>query len=168
MTDNFNFINYEDKLFDLDDMKAVNFINSNPKYAAAGFMQNWFDNMENMARMLEKLAIEENTEAIMNIAPVFLGEWRSFKEKLSPLMPEESLEADELADFNRNLIEEQLELLIRAMEEFDVDRADELVLLLKKFKYPDNCKGIMEDIYTAVTNLDEDKVRECVEDFHHQ
>lgn len=121
-----------------------------------------------MARMLEKLAIEENTEAIMNIAPVFLGEWRSFKEKLSPLMPEESLEADELADFNRNLIEEQLELLIRAMEEFDVDRADELVLLLKKFKYPDNCKRIMEDIYTAVTNLDEDKVRECVEDFHHQ
>ena len=48
------------------------------------------------------------------------------------------------------------------MEEFDVDRADELDLLLKKFKYPDNCKGIMEDIYTAVTNLDEDKVRECV------
>ena len=60
--DNFEFINYEEKLFGLTDFEAVNFVNKNAKYAAAGFMQNWFDNMEN----IKVEARKEFTEIDMN------------------------------------------------------------------------------------------------------
>jgi len=120
--------------------------------------------LSGMARMLEKCAINGEVQQIHAVSPVFIEWWRSYKEKLEPVSArEKSLDdAREKVEFNEDILREQLGLLHDAVEDMDVDRADDIAALLKGFDYPAQYKEIMNAIYAAVTDLDAEKIAELV------
>lgn len=110
-----------------------------------------------VARMLEYAARDEKVDVIENVTSVFLQEWRKMKEILKPVVERENLnEKKEKPD--RELIKELLHLLKGAIEEMDVDTADEIMKQLKKYEYPESIMTeVMEKLSLAVTNLDEEQ-----------
>lgn len=108
-----------------------------------------------VAKMLEYAARDEKTVEIKSITPVFLQEWRRMKEILAPVVESmDSGEGKEPPDYE--LIRELLPLLKRAIEEMDVDTADEIIKQINRFTYSDNeMAGTVEALGLAVTNLDD-------------
>lgn len=109
-----------------------------------------------VARMLEKAAINNNIDLIESMHDTFVEELLEKKHQCEEILPNQIEE--ELVEANMSLISEQLQLLYEAVKDVDVDRADEIVELLKGFKYPENISKRMEIIYSAVMNLDENAV----------
>ncbi|MDD6570871.1 MAG: ATP-binding protein [Thermoflexaceae bacterium] len=116
--------------------------------------------LSGMARLLELAAINNKKDTIDNVTPVFLEEWRNYKEKLSPVTEREKRLVGnvEKIELNIDVLMEQLSMLCVAMQEMDVDRADGIVSLLKGFEYPDEYTDKMNELYTAVEALDADEV----------
>lgn len=112
-----------------------------------------------VARMLEVAAINGNIDVIEQVTPAFLSEWKSYKDKLSPITEREKmLKNDSLVDVNMDIVKMQLDMLNEAMQNMDIDKADEIVELLKEFVYPKELNSIMEKLYEAVSNIDDVKV----------
>lgn len=122
-----------------------------------------------IARMLEYAARDLDQERIIQITPVFLEEWQEMKQRLAPLVkaavPEEDGPKPEA--FPR-MTEEYLRLLKDAMEAMDIDTADEIVVQLKRFHYPEHLMPYLERLELAVANLDAEqtiaeieKIRKC-------
>ena len=120
--------------------------------------------LSGMARMLELAAVNERLDTIARVTPVFLEEWRSYKEKLRPVMERETqlAKSKEKLAFNAGVVSEQLFLLQTALADMDVDRADGIVNILAGFAYPEEYQPVMDGIYAAVRNLDAEKVTELV------
>ncbi|MDD6797434.1 MAG: response regulator [Clostridia bacterium] len=117
--------------------------------------------LSGMARMLELAAINKRLDIIEQVTPAFVEEWRSFKEKLKPVSDAEALSSDsEKIPVNKELIVEQMGLLNQAMDDMDIDRADEIVQLLKGFDYSAEDGLLMEQLYAAVSNIDNERVME--------
>lgn len=114
--------------------------------------------LSGVARMLEYAARDDKTDVIENITPVFLQEWGSMKEILKPIMQMgDSNEDREEPDYG--LTKELLRLLRNAIEEMDVDAADEIIRQLKRFAYSESIMTeVMENLCLSVTNLDEEQV----------
>lgn len=110
-----------------------------------------------VAKMLEFAARDGKVDVIKQITPLFLQEWAHMKEILEPVSEsEESGGEKEQADYK--FTKELLHLLRNAIEEMDVDTADEIMQELKRFSYP---KIIMTEVLgglsLAVTDLDEEQ-----------
>lgn len=113
-----------------------------------------------VARILEYAARDEKISQIQNITPVFLQEWRRLKEILKPVVQGEKQEEATKA-LDSKLIGELLHMLIHAMEEMDVDTADEIIEQLKQFDYQEDIiKETVDVLCLAVINLDEEKTTE--------
>ena len=54
-------------------------------------------------------------------------------------------------------------LLKAAMEDMDIDTADEVMSQIKSFHYPDDVFSNIEKLGIAVTNLDGEEVKACIE-----
>lgn len=105
-----------------------------------------------VARMLEYAARDEREEVLERITPYFLEEWRSTKEIFEPVVgtPEEG---EEIPDYE--MIKEYLKLLQTAMEQMDVDAADEIMKQLNRFRYPGkNMAEAVRKLGLAVADLD--------------
>ncbi len=108
--------------------------------------------LSGVARMLEYAARDEREETLEHITPYFLEEWRAAKEIFEPVVrtPEEGVE---IPDYE--MIKEFLKLLQTAMEQMDVDAADEIVKQLKRFRYPEkDMTEAVRNIGLAVADLD--------------
>ena len=116
--------------------------------------------LSGMARMLELAAIQGKEDTIRTVTPLFLDEWRNYKEKLRPVADREASRAEHDGEriFNKEILVEQLELLQAAMDEMDVDRADDIVALLQCLEYPEEYRKLMNGLFAAVSNLDEKEV----------
>lgn len=120
-----------------------------------------------VSRILEYAARDEKIDVIENVAPVFLQEWRKMKEILKSIAEENSNEKKE--EPNHELTKELLRLLRNAMEEMDVDTADEIIQQLKRFAYPENIMTeVMGNLCLAVTNLDEEQTVVWINKFEHE
>jgi len=110
-----------------------------------------------VARMLEYAARDGKIDVIEKLTPVFGQEWKKMKEVLQSVADKESPEKKkEEPDYE--LTKELLHLLRNAMEEMDVDTADEIIKQLKRFAYPDSIMtDVMENLCLAVANLDEEQ-----------
>lgn len=112
-----------------------------------------------VARLLEQAAREQKKERILQLTPVFLEEWQEMKERLVPVvkewMPEKKGEKPE-ADLK--MLKEYLKLLQEAMEDMDVDTADEIAEQLKRFCYPGQLEDEIESLTRAVAGLDAERV----------
>ncbi|MGN0430806.1 MAG: ATP-binding protein [Lachnospiraceae bacterium] len=121
--------------------------------AVIGAMQ-----LSGLARALEMAAKDERNEDIRNVTPVFLREWRKCKETVSTVLYKQEREAEDKAEFHKELFLGQMDMLADALTEMDIDTADQIVEMLKQYRYPDSISESMKQIYTAEKELDADKV----------
>ncbi|MCM1500013.1 MAG: hypothetical protein NC124_16245, partial [Clostridium sp.] len=103
-----------------------------------------------------------------NLTRRFLQEWAHMKEILEPVS--ESAKSDEEkkpADYA--FTKELLHLLKCAIEEMDVDTADEIMQQLKRFSYPEIIMSeVLEKLSLAVANLDEEQTAVWVDKFEQE
>lgn len=121
--------------------------------------------LSGMARMLELAAIEEQMETIQIVTPVFLKEWRGYQDKLQPVLEREALKSDLIVkmEFEKSVFVNLIKRLELVMADFDVDTADAIVSELKTFEYPLEYLPLMEQLYLAVTNLEDATVSSLAE-----
>lgn len=115
-----------------------------------------------VAKTLEDLANEHDIEAIMAITPVFLKQWRGYGDKLSCFKEPEKDETK--SEVDRSVVVQLLDNVVLALEEMDVDLADELVDKLKHIKLNDDVSKLFEKVDSAVVNLDAVAAGEAVEE----
>lgn len=121
-----------------------------------------------VARILEYAARDEKILRIQNITPDFLQEWRRLKEILNPIMREKKQE-EAKREMDSEFIGELLDMLIHAMEEMNVDTADQIIEQLKQFDYPENVMiETVEALSLAVTDLDEEQTKEFAKQLKRQ
>lgn len=108
-----------------------------------------------VARMLEYAARDQKKERIIQLTPAFLEEWQVMKQQLAPLLktaaPQENGQKPEA---DPQMTAEYLRLLQEAMEDMDIDTADEIIQQIKRFHYPDRVLSNIEKLELAVANLD--------------
>ena len=114
--------------------------------------------LSGVAKLLEYAARDSEVELIKCVTPVFLADWRSYKEKLVPCIPLE--EKQEVTDWT--MVINLLEQLNWAMEDMDIDAADEIMEELCQYAFPDTIQNYMDELRVAVVNLDSEHGMELV------
>ncbi len=117
-----------------------------------------------LAKLLEYAARDGKLDVIKNVHPLFLEEWRALNEHLKAVCIVQE-DQQELLEPDETLIEQQLNLLTQAMEEYDGDTADEIIGILSHFRYSAEKKAIFDEIAAAVRALDADAVAEGVKTY---
>lgn len=108
------------------------------------------------AKMLEDAAKRQDREVLLQMTPIFLREWRGFRERLSSLVPEPEENASKKEDMSELI--GILGMLQGAASEMDIDTMDEMVKELSMYQLPDALSGQMEQLASAVTSLESDMV----------
>lgn len=114
--------------------------------------------LSSMAKTLEYAAKDGKLEVVKYMTPAFLEEWRGYKEKLS--MYKEETGGVQIE--NMEEIISKLNELQEAMEEMDVDRADEIMNYIKQFEYEADVSDMLENLSACVLNLDTDGTTEMI------
>ena len=116
--------------------------------------------LSGVAKLLEYAARDGKLDVIRSVTPVFLEEWRSYKEKLKVCMPKE--EKCHIEDIS--VIVELLERLRYAMEDMDIDVSDETMEELRQYEFPEDMRAVIDKLGSAVVNLDSDRAVELTEE----
>ena len=108
------------------------------------------------AKELEFAARDKRFDIIYEKTEGFVAYWRTFDEKLSAVVSEEE-DTQEISDADELI---KLTNAIRAaMEEFDVDTADECVAKLKGYTYStDVQKNAFNELALGVSNLETEEM----------
>lgn len=114
--------------------------------------------LSGVARLLEYAARDGILEVIHSVTPVFLTDWRSYKEKLQVCMPQEKKQDIE----DMSVIVGLLERLQFAMEEMDIDVSDEIMDELRRYEYAGEVQSLVDELGTAVVNLDSNTATERI------
>lgn len=117
--------------------------------------------VSSIAKLLEYAARDEKIEVIKKLHSIFLEEWRGLSKHLKAICIEEKDES-ELIEPDEEFIAQELKLLMQAMEEYNVDIADEIIENLSHFRYSNEKKAAFDKIAEAVRCLDADAVKEWV------
>ena len=115
--------------------------------------------LSGVARLLEYAARDGILEVIESVTPVFLTDWRSYREKLKVCIPQE--EKQEIADMS--VVVDLLEHLCMAMEDMDIDASDADMEELRKYEFGEEIQTLVDALDTAVVNLDSDGGAELIE-----
>ena len=115
-----------------------------------------------MAKLLEYAARDGNEDVIRRLHPVFLAEWESYTDKLRGVFGIGEEEETDKPKADMDKVHALLEMLVAAMEDFDVDQADALVGELMGYRYEDGVGDKIRELKTAVADLDEELVGEIV------
>ncbi|MCM1539867.1 MAG: response regulator [Blautia sp.] len=115
-----------------------------------------------MAKALEDAAREEQSETIHSMHPIFLAEWNGYREKLTGVFgikaPEEKAEMED-----GSIICALLEMLRIAMQDMDIDEADEKMKLICTYRYKDEVQKNVDLLKAAVENLDSEQTEDYVQ-----
>ena len=116
-----------------------------------------------MAKLLESAAKDCDEEAVHRMHELFLREWNAYTDKLDGVfgIGEDAGAKKPAADMAQ--VGAMIDEIIAAMEDFDVDTADSLVGELSEYAYDEMVQPLIQEIRAAVTDLDEDRVRELKE-----
>lgn len=122
--------------------------------------------LSGMARILEMAARDFREDRIRAVHTVFTQEWRSYREKLKGVfgLGEDEVSEDEKASFDPDVLKSLLEMIRLGMEDFDVDTVDGLMVQVGQYRYPDEIKGNLEKMESAITDLDDEVVTALVSD----
>lgn len=119
-----------------------------------------------MAKLLEDAARREDLVCIDALHPVFIKEWRNYKEKLADCMKiikKDELSLEKKAPADKEEILSYLELLKEAASEMDIDNMDANMEKLQTYQYSDEVQGSIEKLSVLVTNMDVDEVAILIE-----
>lgn len=118
--------------------------------------------LSGIARMLEYAARDGKREVLEKMTPLFLDAWRTLKEDLKEFA-EQGNDGEEKAEPDYLVVDEYLDLIKGAMEDMDIDIADEIIKRLDRFRYPPKIEERMEDLRMAVANLDAEQTIKCAD-----
>ena len=114
------------------------------------------------AALLEYSARDADIEAILGAHGMFQRRWRSYKEKLKGVF---GCGADDDSDkeaYDPDVVCAMLTIVRNAMEELDIDAADEAMKELVKYSYPGEAKEKLTALKASVTDLDADAAEENI------
>ena len=108
-----------------------------------------------LAKILEAYARDKNIEQLEKLHDVFMDEWKQKVLYLKDAFGENEKKQGEMEP-DIFMISEYLKLLGTAMQECDLDAADEIVAQLSLYKYSEDWKMIFDNLCLAVKNIDEE------------
>lgn len=113
--------------------------------------------LSGVAEMLELAAKEKNGKNVRDITPHFIEEWRKMKSRLLPLFADgETAEKNVLESETMRTL---LGIMKSAVEQMDVDRADEILRQLKEVSLPtEEMQQALAALCAAVTELEQNDV----------
>lgn len=119
--------------------------------------------LSEQAAYLEKCGDEKNEDEIAAKTPALLALYRSYKEKLSPLYPQDS------SNKTRVLIEEQkfneaMSAVKEYAQSFDFNAADNIVQMLDGYEIPDSKKEFYEQIKQYIRSGDSAAIVEALKE----
>ncbi len=118
-----------------------------------------------MAKLLEFAARDGDVETMRRLHGVFDAEWRSYGEKLKTVCgatEDENAAEKETAD--ADMLRAMLGMLKTALEDFDVDAADETVQKIRSYAYAPEIEALLPQLAAAVTALDEDEANTVMDE----
>jgi signal transduction histidine kinase/CheY-like chemotaxis protein len=113
------------------------------------------------AKMLEDAAKRSDLETILQVTPVFLREWKGFRERLSQFageMPDEEAKKDD----NSELLA-LLGMLQGAAESMDIDTMDEMMEQIPQYQMSEEDLANLETLKIAVMNLETEVIIEMTD-----
>lgn len=121
--------------------------------------------LSGIAKMLEYAARDGRTDILFAVTPYFLEEWKHMKARLRPLADEPNSSADsQKPQADLKIIQEYFPLLEQAMQNMDIDTADDIMRHLETFEYPEPVLALIRQLSLAVTNLDAGQTTERIND----
>lgn len=118
------------------------------------------NDLSEKARMLEMAAAKEDRSIIYEQTEAFLDEWIQYQEKLSICISEDT----DKVEVNSSVVIELLYNLKNAMNEMDIDLADDIMKSLKVYQYNRIISDKVEQLAVAVVNLDAETAIAIIED----
>ncbi len=115
------------------------------------------------AALLEYAARDGDKEAILGAHGMFQKSWRSYRDKLKGVFGCGENNAEEKTAYDPDVVCAMLMLVKNAMEDMDVDAADEAVKELSKYSYPREAEDVFAALKASVTDLDTDLADENVQ-----
>ncbi len=115
--------------------------------------------LSGVAKLLEYAARDRALEIIKSVTPVFLADWRSYKDKLEPCVPKEAKQNVTDVSVVINLLEQ----LHWAMEDMDIDASDAAMEKLRQYTFSERVQGLVDELSTAVVNLDSENGIDLIE-----
>ncbi|MBQ4529673.1 MAG: response regulator [Lachnospiraceae bacterium] len=109
--------------------------------------------LSSFARLLEDFSKKLIIEPIKALTDIFLEEWLSYEERLSVFKVNEGNMENE-KKFSASAILKLLSSIDAAMEDMDVDTADEIIKQIQCYEIPDNLNQLVNQLASAVINLD--------------
>ena len=124
-----------------------------------------------MAKLLEFAAKDGDIEKIRLMHDSFIVEWNSYASKLNGVFDInnsdicdinilDAVEPEEITREDEDILLTMLDLLETAMEDLDVDTADELMGKMKDYNFSKEIRELLIQLKAAVTDLNEDEVKE--------
>ena len=116
-----------------------------------------------MGKLLENAAAEKDLAAIQRLHSGFIAAWRGYREKISVGlgMPDEVVKTEE-REFDAEEIAALLEMIRLAMEDFDVDRADEAVKRLEQYACPQEIREELNGLSACIAAVDDEGTFEAI------
>lgn len=109
--------------------------------------------LSSFAKLLENFSQKRIMEPIKVLTDIFLEEWLSYEERLSVFKAKEG-NIENKKKFSDSAILDLLSSLDAAMEDMDIDTADEMMNQIQGYEMPDHLKELVEQLASAVMNLD--------------
>ncbi|MBO4337961.1 MAG: response regulator [Lachnospiraceae bacterium] len=110
-----------------------------------------------MAKVLEYAARDEDQSIIERLHEIFIKEWRTTDQRLKSASGNEG-GTDEKPEADMQMLSAMAQILKNAMEEFDVDAADDIMKKIRSYSYPQEINDKIDALSAAVGDLDEDEV----------
>ena len=117
--------------------------------------------LSGMAAVLEEAAAKEDEDTVKQLHGIFIREWRSYKGRLGEYLGSGSVTGEEIGEAELKVL---LDMLLNAMEDMDIDTADEVISKLASLRLPEYAASSFGRLRTAVTELDADSVAEIVKE----
>ncbi len=118
--------------------------------------------LSGMAAVLEHAASEKNLDEIDGLHDIFLSEWRDYKNRLSEVTGAEEKTAEEKEEIGPEALRALYDMLTAAMDDLDIDAADEAIKKLSAYKLPEKAEAEFSLLKSAVAQLDAEMVTEIL------
>ena len=118
-----------------------------------------------MAKELENASAGKQEGIIRSLHEIFIREWRSYSGMLKGIMGL-GADDDDKKDFDKDTVKGLLEILRLAMDEYDVDKADEMLNHLSGFKLSENIQKDVDVLKAAVADVDAEETERLVREIN--
>ena len=120
--------------------------------------------LSGVAALLERAANDCDYQSILPITPIFLRECKELLDRLYPMTKQARENAHgQIVEYNEDELRELLDELIIAIQDMDIDIADDRMERIQGMQMPECMVSVVEELYLAAQNLSEEDVIECAD-----